>query len=64
MKGNINIGNFFLNRVTPKSVVILLVKSVRSFDQGRYLHTKLVRILEETRFELSDYVISLLQSIV
>ena len=63
MEYNINIVNLFLDRVTPKSVVILLVEFVRFFDRGMYLHTKLVGILEEMRFELSDYVISLLQSI-
>ena len=63
MKRNRNIGYFFLISVTPNSVVICLVESVHFFDQGRYLNTKLVGILEETRFELSDDVISLLQSI-
>ena len=63
MKSNSNVGHFFLNSVTPKSVVIILVESVCFFDRGRYLHTKFVGILEKTRFDLSNYVISLLQSI-
>ena len=63
MKSNISIGHFFLNRVTPKSVGIILVESVRFFDRGRYLHTKFVELLDETRFDLSNSVISLLQSI-
>ena len=63
MKSNRNIGYFFLDRVTPKSVVILLVKFVHFFDRGWYLQTKLVGIFEETCFDLSNDVISLLQSI-
>ena len=63
MKSKSNIGHFFLNRVTPKSVVILLVESISFFDRGRYLHTKIVVLIEETRFDLSYYVITLLQSI-
>ena len=46
MKNNRNIGHFFLVRVTPKSVVILLVEFVRFFGRGRYLHTKRVGLLE------------------
>ena len=63
MKCNSNIGHFFLNRVMPKSVVILLVNFVRFFGQSRYLHTKLVGLFEETCFDLSDYVVSILKSI-
>ena len=46
MKSNSNIGNLFLNHVTPNSVVILLVKSLHFLDQGRYLHTKFVGLIE------------------
>ena len=63
MKSNRNIGNLFLNRVMPKSVVILPVESIRFFNRGRYLHTKFMGLLEETRFDLSDNVISILKSI-
>ena len=63
VKSNSNIGHFFLNRVTPKSVVILRFESVFFFVQIRYLHTELVGLIEETRFDLRDYVTSLLQSI-
>ena len=38
MESNGNIGHFFLDRVTPKGVVIFLVEFVRFFDQGRHLH--------------------------
>ena len=63
MKRNSNIGHFFINCVTPKIVVVLLVESERFFDQGIYLQTKFVGLLEETRFDLSYYLISILQSI-
>ena len=63
MKSNRNIGYFFLDRVTSKSVVILLVDFVHLFGRGGYLHTKLVGTFEETCIDLSDYVISLLQII-
>ena len=63
MESNINIGHFFLDRVTPKSVVIFLIEFLRFSDWGRYLHTKLVGLLEETCFDLRNYVISILQSI-
>ena len=63
MKSNSNIGHLFINRITSKSVVLLLVESVRFFGRGRYLHTKLVGIIEETRFGLSNYVILILRSI-
>ena len=62
MESNRNIGHLFLDCVTPKSVVIFLVAFVRLFDQDRYLHTKLMGIIEGKRSDLSDYVISLLQS--
>ena len=62
-KINSSIGNLFLYHVTPKIVVIILVKSVRFFGRGRYIHTKCLGLLEETCFDLSDYVILLLQSI-
>ena len=63
MKSNSNIGHLFLNHVAPTSVVIFMVEYVRFFGRGRYLHTKFVGLLEETLFDLSDYAISLLQSI-
>ena len=63
MESNRNIGHFFLDCVTPKSVVIFLVAFVRLFDQDRYLHTQLMGIIEGQRSDLSDYVISLLQII-
>ena len=63
MESNRNIGHFFLDRVTSKSVVIFLVEFVRFFDLGRYLHTKVVGLLEETCLDLIDYVILILQSI-
>ena len=63
MKSNSNIGNLFLDRVMPMSIVILLVRSARFFDRGRYLYTEFVGFIGETRFELSDYVISTIQSI-
>ena len=63
MKSNSNICHLFLNHVTPKIVVILLVNSVRFFGRGGYLYTKSVGLLEETRFDLSGYAISLLQGI-